>query len=308
MNRTRWLLASALLGLGVVCVGFLLSSDLEDRHPATEVRSTISSPSTHGAAPVRAEPQRSDILQPNIDNKNARVGISDALRDSFNKSNNLAAFVQEALLKPESGGYYYARLALYTCFDAPPALAAAEKNKESMSSIPAAAMAALERLTTRCASFDQHFSQTTIAYAIRETRLGKDPLLELSRQSENLVSSIQTKDFLRLLGEANKLGDPYLTAQILNIGAFEIVQKTDPTYFKTGGNLQAAQRAAGSVYCELTGTCDWGKISLIACLQDLECNHADERILVRSSYIPAEDIAAYDRALETFRRLVGLSS
>jgi hypothetical protein len=238
---------------------------------------------------------------------NRKPALSDDIRESFNKSRNLAAFVQEALSKPELGGHYYARMAVYECYIAPVASAAATSNKQSFNSAPESAIAAFEKLSSRCSNLSQQFPGDAIIRSIRDSRLGADPLLALARKGENLTSASGDRDFIQLLDAANILGDPNLTAQILNYGAFDIVKRIEPKLFKSDAELQAAQQAAASVACELSGDCEWGTASLLACLEGLDCKNSDDRIIYRSQ-VPPEQLAAHDRALEIFRRLVGLGS
>lgn len=206
----------------------------------------------------------------------------------FENASNYAAFIHDAMQRPEEGGRFYALLAYLQCQEYSslklPADAVSNSRRES------AIKEALSR-KQRCASVAAQFpSEVAFMSALKysNARGIPDKLLPAS----GLFPAQNLDHARKAIGQALGSGAPYLVAAVLEVNIDHLAHTISPA-FDRGANRALLYRAAAAASCEIAGTCDNSFRVLAQCAGAGDCEHTDLRALLRDG-LDAEELGLYE--------------
>lgn len=213
------------------------------------------------------------------------------MRARFEKTDNYAAFIQDAMQRPDEGGLFYATLAFHRCKRVAP-LVQVKWAGDGDGAVRAAAVQAWEGYEQRCAGVAGQFpDEAGFMRAIKLARargaldvLAPDGIPSMARSAE---------DAQRAYTQAQALGDPYLIAITLEADAPYLAGAIDPV-FANGANDDVFRYATSAAVCELLDACVGGIQSAEVCAIFGRCIHADYRDHLGDGLDP--------QALELFNR------
>lgn len=219
------------------------------------------------------------------------VHPSARMRARFEKTDNYAAFIQDAMQRPDEGGLFYATLAFHRCQRVSPPVAP-DATWSGDSGVRAAAVQAWEGFRQRCAGVAGQFPDE--AGFLRAIKLARARGAADVLAPDGIARTAQSKeDAQRAYARAQSLGDPYLIAVTLEADAPYLAGKVDPMY-ADGANDEVFRLATSAAVCELVDACKGSVQSAEPCAVFGYCAHEDYRDHLADGLDPA--------ALELFNR------
>lgn len=232
-----------------------------------------------------------------------RTNAAAVMRAKFESASNYAAFIHDAMQRPEEGGRFYALLAYHRCED----ISAVGTN---VASVPASsgntttketARKVIEELKQRCAGVRaQYPDELTFMRNIRNSNAkGQADILLIARGALIPTNKESIAGELRHAYESN---DPYLIAATLDINIDHYAEKIDKEY-SNGQNRPVLYMASAAASCEIVGDCQGNFHVMAPCLTAGKCDYADYREYLR------EDVEPQSRELfdKTKQALVEMS-
>lgn len=222
------------------------------------------------------------------------------MQEKFERTPNYAAFIQDAMQRPEEGGRFFATLAYIRCQEvAAIKLAVADSGAEHADRRESARQEILA-LKQRCAGVAAQFpSELTFMAAIKQanSRGAADKLLAPG----GLLPAKSREAAMAEIQRARGSGSSYLTAAALEINVEHFAEALSPA-FANGHQRDVLFRAAAATACEITGTCLESLWVLVPCMREGDCEQADLRDFLRAGL----DQASQQLFDETRRKIAGL--
>ncbi|WP_342118236.1 hypothetical protein [Pseudoduganella sp. OTU4001] len=231
-------------------------------------------------------PVPSRVFKPDIEVRQNVSAIDAAptvqrMQLQFETAPNYAAFIQEAMQRPEEGGRFYATLAYIKCQEIAPFKFPATDHDPQREH----ARKEVLELKQRCAGVAAQFpSEVTFMAGIKRanSRGAVDPLLPPG----GLAPASSPDAATQHIQQAVRSGSPYLLAAALEINVEHYAESLSPA-FADGANRELLFRAAAAASCEITGTCASNIRVLVPCATEGDCDHSDLRALLREDLEPA---------------------
>ena len=220
-----------------------------------------------------------------------RSPSSTAIQAKFRSTNNYAAFIQQALGRPDEGGRFYAALAYNVCQQVGRASLSAAPPNESVARREAAAKFQVE--INKCKGVFDQFGENSINLANRivDSRLPPDVLLPDG--ARGILRPAKPEHAKADLDAAIRSSDPYLIATVLSSNLPYLTPIIlDNQAQQTSEDI--VYRAMAAVECELTSECVSGRAYLGRCALQGDCAVTDQREYLRAGLNP-EQAAQYDR-------------
>jgi hypothetical protein len=226
---------------------------------------------------------------------NAHLGPSASMYDAFNKTQNYAAFIADALNRPAEGGRFYAYVAFNRCQEVMPfVLINPQQKDKALSSKQQNAIQAIRDLQERCKNVATQFPDAlSFSRAVMDNRGEKDPTFSVYNRltdSNKVTEDVHRKDLTRALAG----GDKYDIITALELGKDSFAKEFSNKYGqKLPENI--VDSAFSAVACELAQTCMTSLWVLGTCATTGNC-----KIMNRSEQLRAE---LSGKQLELFDRL-----
>lgn len=224
-------------------------------------------------APRPAAPAPAQAATPEVPSA-TRVDPAARMRERFEKTDNYAAFIQDAMQRPGEGGLFYATLAFHRCQRvAQPVAAGATWTGDS--AVRAAAVRAWEGMRQRCAGVAGQFpDEGGFMRAVRLASARGAPDILAPQGMVRMAPS--EDDARRAFARAQSLRDPYLTGLTLEADARYLAGGIDPA-FANGANDDVFRYATSAAVCELLDGCKGSVQSAEPCVTFGRCVHEDYR-------------------------------
>lgn len=269
------------------------------RGPVSEQGPTIVSPTQPPATLTVAAESAVEIRT--LPKKDA----SAAMRKRFVHAHDYAAFIFDAMKRPEEGGRFYAFLAFRKCAEVSGATVDSKAPLVGSADLRVAATALVEDLQRRCKEVAIHFPDEgqfmRALYAANA--IGTPDLL----MNQRMLQGLSTKDsYASDLTRAVAIGDPYLVAETIGQAQHWYRGQIDPL-FDDPRHGSISTLAAISVQCELVGDCTDSYRSMSACYHDGMCAHKDYRDFLARDWTP-ERLALFIKARKAYLKLAGVES
>ncbi len=285
-----------LICTGIVTVGALIayamnsSSDSPPRSALGAVSVVAKLPATEGALPIEG----TNVSTTTSLNKTA----IEEMRLRFQSTDNYAAFIQEAMVRPLEGGRFYSMLAYHRCRDVSGVNTSTADVKAKSSEAVLKAVAAIADLQRRCAGvLTQYQDEMAFTRAVSDPRGGLDPLL-----GERGLKPPSKDWSARDLDAARNTGDPYSLAVALETNIEFLADQIDPA-FSAGQNRTVLYSAASAASCEIVGSCKDIIHTAAPCALAGNCQYVDFRDYLRAGLDP-EFRGLFDNAKTRLVQLV----
>jgi len=229
---------------------------------------------------------------------------SAGMRNRFERAPNYAAFIQDAMERPDEGGRFYALIAWHRC--ALPVSADPKAPLTGSAQRRLQAEGAIADLQQRCSGVKAQFPDELSfmrAMKIANSR-GKPDLLLIERGA--LLSQTSREAAAGDITRAVGTGDPYLIAATVEINAGYYAEEIDPR-FASGKHRPLLYLAAAAMSCEVVGDCDSALGLLAPCAGGGLCAHADYRDFLRDG-LDQDERALFEHARKALLRLAGRGS
>lgn len=223
------------------------------------------------------------------------------MRERFENARNYAAFIQDAITRPEQGGRFYALLAYFRCQRASAYPLDRVMGKGIQGDLRMAAGEFMRDLQQRCAGVQPQFAdEVTFLRALKDANArGMPDMLLIER---GLLAPSAPETAIGDIGRAVASGDPYLIASTLELNADHVAQLLDPPY-PGSDDPHLYYMATISAVCEIVGNCRNGLDFQLHCLTTGFCQPADLREQMRAG-LDEKSLALFDRTRLGLLKLV----
>lgn len=289
MKNARWLaLIAAAMSIGLLLSLLLQNGEVTDPGQAAP-RSTAGAPRHPSAVPSG---KTAAPMPPN-----AAINF-DEMRDRFHSAASYAAFIQDAMQRPDQGGRFYAFVAYQRCREV--AALPATPQYQGVPAAIAAAQEAVAGLQRRCHGVLEQFpSEAVLQAALLHSNARSPDALLIERGSLKPVTrETSGSDIARAFATR----DPYLIAGTLDANLDFIADRLGPE-FAHGQEQALLYQAMAAASCEIIGDCEGNYRLALACASGEACSQTNFAAYVRQG-VPAESKALYDR---TAARIVGIA-
>ncbi|UGQ47115.1 hypothetical protein [Massilia endophytica] len=289
MRNARWpVLILAAVAIGLLLSFFIRPSDQEAPHPAATqpARMAVANalhPAAPGATRVPGSPPPTA-----------------AMRQRFETAENYAAFIQDAMQRPEEGGRFYAWIAYVRCME----VARADTRRASAAdrgAVLQAAVRVIGELQHRCRDVAAYYpDERAVQAALRYSNARGAPDALLNERGALLPPSRETS--VADLQHAYASNDPYLIAATLDAN-IDFFAESLGEEFRTGDERPLLYMAMSVAVCEIVGDCANSYRALLPCLNGAACESTDYREYVRAT-VPPESRELFDK---TRKRLLQIA-
>lgn len=288
MKHARWLALIA----AAVSIGLLLSLALREEEPAPGMASP-SAVSFIPSAPLPHPPVQLAGLPASADS----AAAFERMRARFDSANSYAAFIQDAMQRPDEGGRFYALLAYQRCREAA-ALSSAPVLRGRPEAV-AAARGVVADLTLRCHGVMEQFpSEQLLTGALLHSNARRPDALLIERGTlRPATREASESDIARALATR----DPYLIAATMNANLDFIADRLGPE-FRNGQEQALLYQAMAAASCEIAKDCKGHYQLALFCAAGEPCLHTDFAAYIRQG-VPAESLPLYDRTLHHILQL-----
>lgn len=263
----------------------------------------VSDPAPLAAKPAPAEAAREPTRQQGSIGATPSPRSSVGMRKRFEQAPNYAAFIQDAMERPDEGGRFYALIAWNRCVDIDTVNADPQAPLTGSAERRAQAEDAIADLQRRCSGVKAQFPDELSfmrAMKLANSR-GKPDLLLIERGA--LLSRTSREAASGDIARAVGTGDPYLIAATVEINVGYFAEKIDPRFINDS-HRQLLYLAAAAMSCEVVGNCNSAVGLLTPCVAGGFCAHADYRDLLRDD-LDQDERALFEHARKALLRLAG---
>jgi hypothetical protein len=290
MKNARWLGLCA----AAVSIGLLISLLIRPEEEAPSPRATYQA----GVARNSQEPAANPApLTAQVTGSDAQKAF-ERTRTRFRSSMAYAAFIQDAMQRPDEGGRFYALLAYRRCREAAaiPAGAVLDGRPEAI----AVAQQTFGALKQRCNGvLDQFPNERDLIAALMHSNARNPDALLIERGSVKPSTKEQSRNDIRRAFDTH---DPYLIAATLDANIDFIADHLGPE-FSNGREQALLYLAMAGARCEIIGECQDNYLLALSCAGGEKCIHTNFDDYVRHG-VPAESRSLYDR---TRARIIDLA-
>lgn len=244
--------------------------------------------------------QRPPISEPLNPSGGFVKATSVSMRNRFEQAPNYAAFIQDAMQRPDEGGRFYALIAWHRCADV--ATARVDTSAPLVGSVELRAKAGriVDELQQRCNGVKAQFpDELSFMRALKMANARGQPDVLLIERGALTGTAPESAD--RDLARAIGSGDPYLLAATLEINVHNFASKIDPRYAH-GNNLSVLNLASAAAACDIVGDCIEHRQVMMACHAAGQCAHADLRDYLRDG-LDADAANLFDKTKAALLRL-----
>jgi hypothetical protein len=281
-NPARLAALSALVAATAVLAWFLTSSD---DGADVLVSSRIGEAATVEklSSPVDQSQRAGVVTAPASQANSVPIVAVEPMHRRYSTSGNLAAFMQDALTRPEEGGRFYASLAYAHCrrIDG----ISVPSDVSDVGEPRRVAREKLEREIARCRGVLDQFGRDGIQIARQalDDRLGPDKLMPAAGRGIFVAASEEAAKSDLAAAIATK--DTHVIAVVMEANADYLI----PTIASRVGSAVPSQivyAAVASVSCELVSRCVDSIGVLSRCAIEGQCDANDEREVIRERISP----------------------
>lgn len=229
-----------------------------------------------------------------------REDRSATIRAEFESAGSALEFIQQAILRPQEGGRFYALLAWRRCNDVAQHAGGSPVHVGDDGAYEAAAVV-VQDVEQRCGGVLEAWPTLQMLYGVSvDQHPGNDLLLPPDGRGVVAAATRATAD--ADVGAALRSGDAWAAAEALRANAAFI--DVGDSAGDEGTDRQLRELGAGIVGCELVGDCRGGLQSALHCTRTGDCTHADWRDVIRSQ-VPEAQRAVFERMVGALRRRTG---
>lgn len=224
------------------------------------------------------------------------------MRKRFESASNYAAFIHDAMLRPDEGGRFYALVAFNRCMEVLAVELDAQVKVVGSTAIHEQGVKIIDDLKARCSTVKDYFPNE-VAF-IRELKRANakgtpDALLIPRGALTPANGAFAQKD----IEQAIRSGDPYLIAATVDINIDVIADRLGAD-FANGQNRSLLYMASAAAACEIVGDCRDSYRVMMPCVAGGTCKHADLRDHLRDNTEPTSR-ELFDKARSQLLALAG---
>jgi len=288
MKHARWLMLIA----AAVSIGLLLSLAFREAEPAPGIAPQL--PKRHiQSAPLSHPP----VQLAGLAASRGSAAAFEQMRARFDSATGYAAFIQDAMQRPDEGGRFYALLAYQRCREFA-ALSAAPVLRGAPEAV-AAARTIVAGLAQRCHGVMEQFpNEQLLTGALLHSNARRPDALLIERGTlRPATREASESDIARALATR----DPYLIAATMNANLDFIADQLGPE-FRNGQEQALLYQAMAAASCEIARDCKGNYQLALFCAAGEPCLHTDFAAYIRQG-VPAESLQLYDRTLTRILQL-----
>jgi len=289
MKHARWLVLAA----AAVSIGLLLSFAFREEEPVPGM--ALHLPANQlPSAPLSHPP----VQLTGLATFQGSAAAFERMRARFDSADGYAAFIQDAMQRPDEGGRFYALLAYQRC-RAVAALSAAPVLRGRPEAV-AAARSVVADLARRCHGVMEQFpSEQLLTGALLHSNARRPDALLIERGTLlPATREASESDIARALATR----DPYLIAATMNANLDFIAERLGPE-FSNGQEQALLYQAMAAASCEIARNCKGNyQLALFCAAGGEPCLHTDFAAYIRQG-VPAESLQLYDRTLKHILQL-----
>lgn len=223
------------------------------------------------------------------------------MRERFENARNYAAFIQDAITRPEQGGRFYALLAYFRCQQASAYPLDRVVANGIRGELRTRASEFMRDLQQRCAGVKPQFAdEATFLRTLEHANARGTPDMLLIERG--LLSPATPETALGDVRRAVASGDPYLIASTLELNADHVAHLLDPPY-QGSNDPHLYYMATISAVCEILGNCSNSLDFQLSCLTSGFCEPADLREQMRTA-LDEKSRPLFDRTRISLLKLV----
>jgi hypothetical protein len=280
MRNARWpVLIIAAVAIGLLISFFIQPSEPEApaSGPAMRLAPAAAVQSRHAAAPVSPRTAGAVHLP------------TAAMRQRFETAENYAAFIQDAMQRPQEGGRFYAWLAYVRCGEV---ARAKVRGGDAGNPVYQTAVRVIGELQRRCRDVGAYFpDERALIAALRHSNARGYPDALMNERGALVPSSRETS--VADLQRAYASNDPYLIAATLETN-IDFFAESLGEEFRSGEERPLLYMAMSAAACEIAGNCADSYHALLPCLHGAGCEFSDYRDYVRAT-VPPESRELFDK-------------
>ena len=238
-----------------------------------------------------ANPQSSEWAEPAVTRwgNDPRAESVAAMREGYIKAIDLRAFFDQALRRPEHGGIYYAKRALFDCVVVKGArLSMHEKlSPDAESRSKRIGVPLLEGEVQRCGSLADHESKIQLNAALNSPAVRLDPEMSLIQIDRDARTDHEAtlEMAAQLLDRAVALGDAYFLTDAMR-------RVIDQARTFEGEEIDEPRRRlldslALVMQCDLGGDCEHDVSTIVLCFQNGDCGRSTTVRILQNPEYPA---------------------
>jgi hypothetical protein len=278
-SRKGWSIFSVVAVLGAIAV-FSRIEGTRNIDAASPPKPTVGEP--HDLSRARGAVDASSTAR-------AQAPSDRQLERAYKSASDYAQFVEDALKRPEEGGYFYATLAATRCVEASALGTRVRGAATPESPAQARAQEIIKMEAAKCAPLEARYGPGQIALQVAKADFKRDPMLSTHKRD---VLPVPEHLSMKILSDAVQREDPFDLALAIAdatwwIAASEYRHRPGLVAHKT------IYAVAGSAACTVSGTCDSTLSVLAPCALFNDCDAQDMRVKLRRD-LPHEQQRIYD--------------